>query len=104
MAQVVPLQSVPDQTTQVILGGQNCQLNVYQSPDALFMDVLVNDTPVVTARICENLNRIIRYAYLGFIGDLAFNDTQGTSDPSYTGLGERFQLLYLSTAEASNNL
>jgi len=60
------------------------------------MDVLVGGTTIISGVICENLNRIVRDAYLGFSGDFAWYDTQGTSDPVYTGIGTRFVLLYLT--------
>lgn len=96
--QVVPLQPVPNQTLQVQLGGQACVLNVYQLAYGLFMDVRVGNELVVPGVICENLNRIVRSLYLGFAGDFCFFDTQGGAspqDPIYTGLGGRFQLVYL---------
>jgi hypothetical protein len=99
MPQIVPLQAVPNQSTQIVLAGQNCQINVYQAPDALFMDLLVNDEPVRLGIIAQNLNRIVRESYLGFSGDFVFQDTQGSDDPVYTGLGSRFQLVYLSMAD-----
>ena len=99
MPQVVPLQSVPSQTTQIVLANQNCRINVYQAPAALFMDLFVNDEPVRQGIIAQNLNPIVREAYLGFSGDFVFQDTQGSDDPSFAGLGTRFQLLYLSAAE-----
>ena len=46
--------------------------------------------------LCLNLVGLVRSAYLGFIGQLAFFDTQGTSDPDYSGLGTRYQLVYQS--------
>jgi hypothetical protein len=97
----VPLQAVPNQTLQIVLDNQSCVLNLYQSPAALFMDVLVNDAPVVLGTICQNLNRIVRSLYLGFSGDFVFEDLQGTDDPDYSGLGTRFQLIYLTAAEAA---
>jgi hypothetical protein len=36
----------------------------------------------------------VRDEYLGFIGDLAFFDTQGMTDPDWTGLGSRYILGY----------
>lgn len=103
MSQTVPLQPVPNQTTQIVLNGQNCQINVYQSEgQAMFLDLLVNDAPIRTASICQNLNKLIRRLYLGFLGDLEFVDTQGTSDPNYSGLGSRYQLVYLTPAEAND--
>lgn len=49
------------------------------------------------------MNLIVRSAYLGFIGDLAFIDTQGTSDPIYAGLGTRFQLVYLFPVDVATS-
>jgi hypothetical protein len=101
--QPVPLQAAPNQTLQIVLGGQSCVLTLYQSPVALFMDVLVNDAPIVLGVICQNLNRVVRNLYLGFSGDFVFDDTQGTDDPVYGGLGTRFQLIYLTAAEAGDS-
>lgn len=99
--QVVPLQALPNQTLNIQLNGQSCTLNVYQLSTGMFMDVLVNDVLIIGGVICENLNRIVRSLYLGFIGDFAFVDTQGTDPPVYTGLGTRFYLLYLLPTELS---
>jgi hypothetical protein len=92
---IIPLQSVPNQSFQTNINGQAFTLNIYQFTYGLFMDVLINGTLIVGGVICENLNVIIRYAYLGVVGDFCFFDTQGSSDPVYTGLGGRYQLLYL---------
>jgi len=37
---------------------------------------------------------LLNNPYLGFPGDLAIFDTQGSADPDYTGLGSRFKLLW----------
>jgi hypothetical protein len=97
--QIVPLTANPNQTLTVGLNNQACQISVYQTADALFLDLYVNDALIIAGVICENLNRIVRDLYLGFQGDLGFVDTQGDSDPNYTGLGSRFQLIYLSPSE-----
>ena len=100
--QIVPLQPIPNQTLQVQLGGQACILNIYQTAFALFCDIYVGNSLVVAGVICLNLNRIVRSLYLGFIGDLAFFDTVGAQnpqDPIYTGLGSRFQLIYLTPSD-----
>lgn len=96
---VVPLQSIPNQMVTVTLANQICQVNVYQLETGLFMDLYVGNVLIVAGVICENINRIVRDAYLGFIGDFIFMDTQGTSDPIYTGLGERWPLLYLEASD-----
>lgn len=98
---VIPLQAVPNQTVTVNLDGQVCQLNVYQKSTGLFIDLLVDNVLIIGGVICENMNRIVRSIYLGFSGDLAFSDSQGSSDPDYTGLGPggRYSLLYLEPAD-----
>lgn len=94
MPLLVPLNSIPSQTLNISLGGQTCLINVYQKFWGLFCDVLVNDAPIIQGVLCLNANYIVRSLYLGFIGDLAFFDNQGSSDPNYTALGDRYNLIY----------
>ena len=97
--QVVPVQAQASQIVNAQLSGQNCQLRIYQKSTGMFMDVYVGTSLIIGGVICQNLNRIVRDAYLGFIGDLAFVDTQGTDDPVYTGFGGRFAFVYYSPAD-----
>jgi len=92
--QTIPINAVPSQSFTVQLGGQNCDINIYQKNTGLFFDMVVNDTPCVNTVICLNLVGLVREAYYGFIGQLAFVDTKGTSDPEYSGLGTRYVLVY----------
>lgn len=91
----VPIQPVPSQTLAVVLNNQSCRINIYTKRQGLFFDLYVANAPIVTGVISLDANRLVRDAYLGFIGDMAFFDTQGSSDPVYTGLGTRYVLLYL---------
>lgn len=97
---IVPLQAVPSQQVSVVLNNQNCQFNVQQRNSAVFIDVLVNNSPIIQGVICQNKNKIVRDAYLGFIGDVAFIDNQGDTNPEYTGLGSRYSLAYLFPGES----
>lgn len=115
--QLITVSDVPSQTLVVQVGGQNCSLSVYQRSTSgvdtngnptsvgLFMDVEVEGEPVITGVLCENLNRIVRDPYLGFIGDFAWWDTQGSPlaglDPSTPGLGSRYQLLYMEADDVA---
>jgi hypothetical protein len=96
---VVPVASIPNQQLQVQLDGQACTLNIYQLQYGTFMDVLVNGIAIISGVICQNINRIVRDLYLGFSGDFIWLDTQGTTDPVYTGFGTRYQLLYLEASD-----
>lgn len=90
----IPLQAVPSQRFTVQLGSQSCVIAVYQKSTGLYLDLAVGSIPVVTGALCRDRAWIIRDGYLGFSGDLAFVDTQGTDDPTYEGLGARFQLVW----------
>ncbi len=96
---IVPLQAIPNQTVTTTLDGQVTQINVYQTYNGLFTDIYLENTLIIGGVICENQNRIIRSVYLGYSGDFAFIDTQGSNDPDYTGLGSRYFLTYLTAAE-----
>lgn len=96
---IVPTQAFARQELQVQLSGQNCSLTIAQNAYGLFMDVYVDGVLLIGGVICQNLNRIVRMAYTGFIGDLAFIDIEGTEDPVFTGLGSRFFLGYFTAAD-----
>jgi len=96
MIETIPITAVSAQTFTIQLGTQSCLINLYQKNTGLFFDMTVNNTPCVNSVICLNLVGLVREAYYGFTGQLAFVDTQGTSDPTYDGLGTRYQLVYVS--------
>lgn len=94
MSEVVPLRPSAAQRLTVQLGGQNCTIRVYSMATGLYFDLYVSSVLVVAGVICQHANRLVRAAYLGFVGDLAFYDTQGSDDPEWQGLGSRWILVY----------
>lgn len=95
----IPVNPVPAQQLNVTLNGQNCTIKVYQKSTGMFLDLYVSNALIIGGVICQSANRIVRSSYLGFLGDLAFFDTQGDEDPIYTGLGSRWVLNYLEPAD-----
>ena len=96
----VPVNAVPSQKLSVTFANQPCQLSIYTLIDgAIYMDVLLNGTAIVQGVRCLNNNKIVRAAYMGFIGDFMFSDAQGFNDPTYDGLGTRYRLIYLEAAD-----
>jgi len=91
---VVPLAPIPAQDCKVVLGGQNCHITVYQKPEGLFVDINADGVDIALAVIARDTVNLIARGYAGFVGSLFFIDTQGASDPDYTGLGIRYQLIY----------
>lgn len=96
--QIIPVVDTPSQSLAVILDGQQAQFDLYQKSTGLFCDVTINGTVLCEGIICRNLVKIVRGVYLGMQGDVFFNDTQGTNDPSYPGLGARYQFVYLEVS------
>ena len=96
MTTIVPLQAVPAQKLYITLGGQNVGISIYMIGERLYLDLALNDDPIITSVICQDRVNLISEESYGFSGNLAFIDTQGKSDPEYTGLGSRYLLAYLS--------
>lgn len=96
----VPLQPVPNQTLAVTLARQSTQIAVRQNGGSIYFDLSLNGQYIVRTRICRDRQRLLLDAqYRGFKGDFIFADTQGTSDPQFSGLGSRYQLVYLAEGE-----
>lgn len=97
--QQIPLQPIPSQIVKTVVGGQNCEMLIYQKDQGLFFNLNANGSDVVDGIICENANPLVCIQYNGFQGNFFFIDTQGNSDPNYAGLGTRFNLIYITAAE-----
>ena len=92
--QILPLSAVPSQTFSVLLHYQTCLINLYQKSTGLYFDLFINNSPVIQSMLCLNEVGLVRESYLGFVGQLVFVDMQGSSDPTYDGLGSRYLLTY----------
>lgn len=105
--QVIPLSAIASQALSVGLGSAIVDLDIYQKSTGLFADITVNDATILTGVICLTGARLVQDAYLGFPGDLMFIDMQASvgepgrdyADPDYTGLGDRFVLLWLEPGD-----
>ena len=96
--EIIPLVVAPSQTLNVQLGDQPCRLNIRQRRTGLFVDLFVQDVAVFLGVKALDRNKLVRDAYLDFIGDLYFVDTQGTNEPTYDGLNGRYLLLWDNAA------
>ena len=99
---VVPVQANPNQSFGIVLDDQQCQITIHQLDYGLFLDLISDNTPIKTGQICQDRNRLVNDIYLGFSGDLEFVDTQGTADPTFDGLGTRYQLVYLEPSDLTS--
>lgn len=98
----VPLQAVPNQTLAIVLAGQSCELALRQNGANMYFDLTVNGVDIVLTRIVRNKQLLCLDArYRPFVGDFFFIDTQGDTQPEYTGLDARYVLNYV---EPTDNL
>ena len=93
----IPLAATASQTLNVVLNQQLVRLDVYQRSTGLSLNVWLNDVQVVAGAICQNLNPVVHADYLDLGGDFVFVDTQGSDDPAYDGLGDRYVLTFVET-------
>lgn len=90
----IPLSAVAYQQIKAPLSGQSVALTIQQRTNGLYMDVILNGVQILAGVLCQDRTWLAREAYLGMPGDLCFVDTQGQTDPVYTGLGGRYALIY----------
>jgi hypothetical protein len=96
----IPLAPVPSQTLAVILDGQSCNISVYSETTGIYFDLSLGSTVIKTAVVMRDGARLLQDTqYTAFVGDFVMVDTQGELDPVYTGLGTRWQLVYLEAAD-----
>ena len=87
------------QSISVSLSGQQCNIKLVQRQSFMYMDLTVNEVPIMQGVPCLHGNKMVRYPYLGFKGDLIFIDNDGESDPQWEGLGSRYLLYYIEENE-----
>ena len=95
----VPLIATPAQKVAVILDSQDCVLRVYQRGNYLFSDLEADGAQAWQGFICQDRVNLKQYDYLPFRGGLYFVDLEGREQPHFSGLGERFPLLFVSEDE-----
>lgn len=98
---IIPLPAFASQTFNVVLAGQSCALNLYQKSTGLYLDLAIAGRAVASGVLCRDRVKLLRQEYLGFLGDLAFMDTQGQDDPHFDGLGSRWVLVYLEPEDVA---
>lgn len=86
---VIPLQSIPNQSVSYVLNDTAYTVDIDTRRNELYISIWQAGSYVLR-------NRALRsYAPVGFGLQLA--DSEGTDDPVYTGLGDRWVLLGLQT-------
>ena len=91
----IPLQQIPNQSFDVVLGEYDCTIHLYQRGDYMYIDLTADGEEVRTGAICLPDVSLMNYPSPNFSGTLFFVDMKGKgAAPSYEELGERFILVY----------
>ena len=95
----ISIEPQKSQSISVSLAGQKCVIRMIQRESFIYMDLTVNDNPIMQGVPCLYGNKMVGYSYLGFKGDLVFLDSDGQQDPHWDGLGNRHILYYIEESE-----
>ena len=95
----ISIQPIPAQRVSTVLSNQNCQIALNQKAQGIFVDINVNGVDVSLGVLARDGVPLNACPYSSFTGNLFLIDTQGSEDPSYSGLGSRWLLLYLTADE-----
>lgn len=90
----IALNATPSQEITCTLSGKSCRIWIRQLSTGLYMDLWLNEQPLIMGAICLTEVDIIRNPASPLPGKLYFIDTNGSADPVYTDLGSRFLLQY----------
>ena len=99
MISQIELQALPNQKASVLLNDQECEIQLRQLGNRMFMSLTVDDEVVFSNVLCPVAAPINGFEVLGFSGVLFFLDTKGRSDPQWEELGTRWLLFYASPDE-----
>lgn len=95
----IPLNPLPAQRFQIILGGVDCDVKLYSRLGSLYLNLAVNGIDVCMGAICLDGASIVQFKSPYFKGSLHFLDLEGATPPVWRGLGSRYVLLYAEEGE-----
>jgi len=104
MILVVPLNSVPNQSLNIVLNSQNCTINIWTKNGKTFFDLFLDNSPIIQCRKI-NFTQILPYAYLQdkFNGYFSFINNDGNTTPiNYNYFGKSQSLIYYDESSAVN--
>lgn len=90
----IPIKPIPAQVLSVVLSQQRCTITLQLRGNHLYFSLEVDGIQTVRNRIVRDRVTLSGDECLGLAGQIYMADTQGKSDPEYTGLGSRWLLMY----------
>lgn len=98
--EIIPLEAVNNQKFSIVLGGQNCDITVYERNERVFVDLSV-DGAVVRQGMLAVAGNILPRNTSAFFGALMFVDILDGYEvfPRYAEFDRRWQFVWLTEEE-----
>lgn len=95
LLKAVPLAAgIASQATTVQLAQRAVGIVLSQKRTGLFADINVDNTPAALGVLVRDGVPLLKSAGVDLPGNLAIFDMHGSSDPAFTGLGDRFRMFW----------
>lgn len=105
---ICPLNATPNQEFNIVLNEQNCTIQLRQLDKHIYFSLWLDSDLIIENAICLPAQWILQYAREKFSGNFLMLDTgsgdQPQSEANYSGLGDRYQLIYLSADEVAGTI
>ena len=88
----IPMQAIPAQVLKATIALQNFTIELNQKGENLYFTLSIDNATVVSYVICRDAVSLVPENVI--IGQFAFVDTKGNSDPYYSELGSRYKLAW----------
>ena len=96
----IALSSLPSQEFRCVLDSQYCSISLSQKGRKIYMDLFSGDRAICQGAACEFGVDVVQSVDPAFKGTLHFYDFDGREAPEWTGLDERWVLVFLPQDEA----
>lgn len=90
----IPLSAIPFQIVNAVVNGQNYRITVRQLGSEIYTSLVVDDEQVTNSVMAVARGKLIPWSQTIAQTMLVWIDTQGNERPQYTGLGDRWRLVY----------
>ena len=90
----IPLSAIPFQIVNAVVNGQNYRITVRQLGSEIYTSLVVDDEQVTNSVLAVARGKLIPWFQTIANTMLYWIDTQGNERPQYTGLGDRWRLVY----------
>ena len=92
--QLIPIDKQPNQKFNIRLEDKDVELEFITRGLFMYANIMVQKEPLINGVICLNGVNLNQYPNTKLKGKIYFKDTQGEDDPVYSGLNDRWILIY----------